>query len=212
MSMEQFSQMSDDDLASLLNTKHRGNISHCLEDLGCQPRDPRLRARLVPLRDPKYKCRTTKRDWSDRQRVIRAISENLTYTGVLRDLGLQLNAANIASINRLATLESVSLDHFDRHHRLKKPSKWTSETMLTLQDSRPHGLRPLVIKWGVLDYKCQLCGNPGQHNGRALSLQLDHIDGNPADCRIENLRFLCPNCHTQSPTYQGRKRIKQSPN
>jgi hypothetical protein len=46
--------------------------------------------------------------------------------------------------------------------------------------------------------------------GRPLVLHVDHIDGRLWDCRPENLRFLCPNCHSQTPTYAGRK-SKQNP-
>jgi endogenous inhibitor of DNA gyrase (YacG/DUF329 family) len=58
---------------------------------------------------------------------------------------------------------------------------------------------------------CKDCGNTGTHNGKPLVLQLDHIDGDPDNNFPENLRLLCPNCHTQTPTYSGgsKKKNKQ---
>lgn len=44
--------------------------------------------------------------------------------------------------------------------------------------------------------------------GKKLSIQIDHINGDRLDSRIENLRFLCPNCHSQTATYAG-KRIRK---
>ena len=47
-------------------------------------------------------------------------------------------------------------------------------------------------------YKCEMCGI-SDWNGKSLTLHVDHKDGNPADNRPENMRLLCPNCHSQSP-------------
>jgi 5-methylcytosine-specific restriction endonuclease McrA len=54
-------------------------------------------------------------------------------------------------------------------------------------------------------YRCsnEVCGLLDVWHGHKLVLQLDHIDGNPDNNDIDNLRFLCPNCHSQTPTYKG---------
>lgn len=49
--------------------------------------------------------------------------------------------------------------------------------------------------------KCRICEIDNEWNGKPLSLHLDHIDGNSDNDSIENHRLLCPNCHTQTPTY-----------
>jgi 5-methylcytosine-specific restriction endonuclease McrA len=62
-------------------------------------------------------------------------------------------------------------------------------------------LKKRLIREGVLDYKCVECGNIGKWNEKPLVLQLDHINGINTDNRIENLRILCPNCHSQTKTF-----------
>ena len=62
-------------------------------------------------------------------------------------------------------------------------------------------VRRYIIKNNIIPYKCCICGNEGEWQGKPLSLQLDHINGNCTDHRKENLRWLCPNCHSQTETF-----------
>jgi len=52
------------------------------------------------------------------------------------------------------------------------------------------------------------CGNTGEWLGKPITIQLDHINGISNDNRIENLRLLCPNCHSQTKTHSGKNRSK----
>jgi len=65
-------------------------------------------------------------------------------------------------------------------------------------------LKKNIIKEGKLVNKCAICNLEAIWNNKPLVLQLDHINGNNFDDRIDNLRLLCPNCHTQTDTYTGR--------
>lgn len=64
-------------------------------------------------------------------------------------------------------------------------------------------LRRYIIKNDLIPYKCAICGCT-EWQGKTLSLELDHINGINNDNRLENLRFLCPNCHSQTSTYGSR--------
>jgi hypothetical protein len=68
---------------------------------------------------------------------------------------------------------------------------------------QPNKLKKRLVREGVLAYECKVCGI-SEWKGSKLSLELDHIDGNSRDHRLENLRLLCPNCHSQTPTFRGR--------
>lgn len=64
-------------------------------------------------------------------------------------------------------------------------------------------LRRYILKNDLIPYKCAICGCV-EWQGKTLSLELDHINGINNDNRLENLRFLCPNCHSQTTTYGSR--------
>ena len=54
-------------------------------------------------------------------------------------------------------------------------------------------------------FLCSIC-NIEEWNNKPLSMQLDHIDGDPHNHKLENLRLICPNCHSQTETYCGRNK------
>jgi transposase len=64
-------------------------------------------------------------------------------------------------------------------------------------------LKRRLINEHVLKNECHICGLT-KWNGKEISLHLDHINGCRRDQRRENLRLLCPNCHSQTETYAGK--------
>ncbi|WP_243740749.1 HNH endonuclease signature motif containing protein [Streptomyces sp. 8K308] len=52
-----------------------------------------------------------------------------------------------------------------------------------------------------MPYQCVVCGTGDRWRGRPLALEIDHINGEPWDDRLSNLRYLCPSCHGQTPTH-----------
>jgi hypothetical protein len=62
-------------------------------------------------------------------------------------------------------------------------------------------LKKRIIRDNIFKYECVFCGNPGEWMGKKISLILDHINGYRNDNRLENLRFLCPNCNSTLPTH-----------
>lgn len=62
-----------------------------------------------------------------------------------------------------------------------------------------------ILKNQLIEYKCAICFI-NNWNNKPLSLHLDHINGLNGDNRIDNLRFLCPNCHSQTPSYAGKNK------
>jgi len=61
-----------------------------------------------------------------------------------------------------------------------------------------------ALKESGVEEKCSLCGLSASWNNKPLILEVDHIDGNYLNNLFTNLRFVCPNCHTQTPNYKSR--------
>lgn len=68
-------------------------------------------------------------------------------------------------------------------------------------------LRQRLITDGYFSYKCTSCGLSEWLN-KPIPLELEHINGDSYDHRLENLTILCPNCHAQTSTYRGKNKGK----
>jgi len=73
------------------------------------------------------------------------------------------------------------------------------------QAGKAQRIKARLLKEGLIKDRCEICGLGPEWQGQQLVLPLDHRNGNRRDWRLENLRVLCPNCHTQTATFSGRK-------
>lgn len=105
------------------------------------------------------------------------------------------------TVTRFIRKHKINIGHFKAgRDRLDAPDK-----ILCLSDKLRRGtVRQTIIGHKLLPYQCQKCNMLPEWHNEILTLELDHINGNPYDNRIENLRFLCPNCHSQTTTSKGK--------
>lgn len=130
------------------------------------------------------------------------VSNSLSYIEVLNKLGYKRSGRLQSILRKRIEDEGISISHFRNWGQINRMS--LDEILVEDSTYNNQLLKERLVKEGILEYKCVECGNLGEWNGNPLVLQLDHINGNPKDNRLENLRFLCPNCHSQTETFSGK--------
>lgn len=133
-----------------------------------------------------------------------------SFAEVMRKLGIRQTGGNQSNIKRRVLEAELDTSHFkgegwNKGGTVIQKKSW--ETVLIVYTTKNPPKCTLIqraLREMGRPYKCEECKNTGEWNGKALILQNDHRDGNRMDNRPENVRFLCPNCHSQTPNFSRR--------
>lgn len=147
------------------------------------------------------------------------IQQSKSISDVLRHLNLVLKGGNFKTIKNKIIEYELDVSHFSGQGWSKGLTKQTSKiiknqsiknTKHTIHSSLKEdvhltstALNRLLDEYG-LKKQCKECGLTEYWNNKKLTLHIDHINGINTDNRITNLRYLCPNCHSQTDTYCSR--------
>src|SRR6185312_11749946 len=144
--------------------------------------------------------------WLDK--LEEAVKHSICYTDVLKYLKLNYKASgNFQTIQKYIKLLEIDVSHFDSIkaatrglNQYSKSIKYTDEQLFQKNSLIPKNSVRRRYK-ELVEYKCVICKLENSWQDKKLILQMDHINGDRTDHRLENLRWLCPNCHSQTETY-----------
>lgn len=194
-------------------------LSEALRKLGVDPKSSTRRyvhERMKKLGvDTSHFERETGARWT-REVLEPAVAASTTVSDVLRYLGIEVVGGHQTHISRRIKALGIDTSHFRRPSRVGLPRQRHSPEQLLIRQEptsarRMQGdrLKRAMKELGIVE-QCAMCGTEPLWRGHPLPLEVDHIDGDWRNNRIENLRLLCPNCHSTTDTYRGRAKGRQS--
>ncbi|MEU6479016.1 HNH endonuclease signature motif containing protein [Streptomyces sp. NPDC047017] len=141
-----------------------------------------------------------------------AVARSTSYAGVMRSLDLDVNDTNHRRVRRASARLGLDTSHFTRvswaRPERPAPAPVAHRVLVVLPPGSGRTnrtqLHRALTEIGV-PYACRSCGNTGEWLGRPITLQIDHVNGDWRDNREENLRYLCPNCHSLTETWCRQK-------
>ncbi|MBS1722765.1 MAG: hypothetical protein JSS66_07205 [Armatimonadetes bacterium] len=143
-----------------------------------------------------------------------AVAKSRSIRQIAINLGIHSSSSgNYATIKRRLQEWNVDTSHFKGQGWLKNHThQFNTRPLDEFLASNPPSTRVKERLWreGILSQECAECKTGATWNNKPLVLQLDHIDGDNKNNHIDNLRILCPNCHTQTSTFTSRK-LRKAP-
>ena len=135
------------------------------------------------------------------------ISESTSFSEVLTKIGLVPSGSNHVQFKKYVEDNNFDISTMVGRAILRNNKIGVEKTPMEVftQNSNMSStkLKRKLFKYGLKEKKCELCGIT-EWNGRDLSFELHHINGNRHDNRYENIIILCPNCHSQTDNFRGK--------
>ena len=137
------------------------------------------------------------------------LKESTSLTDFLLSLGYSSYSGSVLQTAK-KYLEEIGLK--EEYRRLHPKERCPDNIFIKDSTACQKVLRQYYYEGGYTEYKCSICGQPPYWNNQPLTLILDHVNGQNKDNRLENLRWVCPNCNQQLPTTGSRNRPHKKKN
>ena len=131
------------------------------------------------------------------------IQNSFSYKEVCQKLGYNSYSGKLVNMIK-ARIQNLNIS--TQHFKTKTPIKRTKQNIFCKDSTVAQKTLREWYKKENIQYKCSICGQEPFWNGKELTLILDHINGINNDDRLENLRWVCPNCNQQLPTTNGKNK------
>ena len=154
-----------------------------------------------------------KRSWTDLQ-LREAVQSSSSYRHVLGALGLRDAGGNYEQVKKYIKEYNLDTRHFTGRvwnkglKGILRPSLPLEQILVKNSFFQSFKLKRRLFAKGIKPKYCEECGWAKLSDDGRVPLELDHINGDRHDNRLENLRVLCPNCHSLKPTHRGKNRKK----
>lgn len=143
----------------------------------------------------------------EKTRLSKIVLESKNFSDVLRNLGVKPNSATISTIKRRIQEYDLDVSHFIKNAGNTKKHIDNYLRVYSKDEPKPQSshVKDKLFEYGYKSKACEICGIM-DWNGKPLTLQIHHIDGQHKNYTPENLQILCPNCHSQTDNWGRKKR------
>lgn len=146
---------------------------------------------------------------TEKENLIYLVETSNSYSEILRKQGKAISGASVKVLKQ--TLEQYNIEcSFNTKSIVNKEKKSLEKILVQNSTYQSNKLKLRLLEEGLKENICEICGCSAVWNNKPLVLQLDHINGDHYDNRLENLRIICPNCHSQTETFSNKRNKKHN--